>query len=81
MADIKIVRNEKGLTGLRKSDGVNDLIKSIADDIAARCGDGYEADLYTAGRTRNNASVGPRTPEAVRDNYRNNTLLKCMKGG
>lgn len=80
MGNIRIVRNEKGLTALRKSDEVNELIKSIADDIAARCGDGYESDLYTAGRTRNNASVGPKTPEAVRDNYRNNTLLKSIRG-
>lgn len=80
MADIRIVRNEKGLTALRKSDAVNEVIKALADDIAVRCGDGYEADLYTEGRTRNNASVGPRTPEAIRDNYRNNTLLKNMKG-
>ena len=80
MAKVTVKMNSKGVTQLLKSEGITGYLKSLADDMSTRCGSGYEADVYTAGRTRNNASVGPRTREAMRDNYRNNTLLKNMKG-
>ena len=80
MAKVKVRMNSEGVKQLLKSDGVTNYLKSLADDLAARCGPGYGADVYTAGRTRNNASVGPRTPQAARDNLRNNTLLKNLRG-
>lgn len=66
MADIRIVRNEKGLTALRKSDAVNEFIKAIADDIAVRCGDGYEADLYTEGHLVTTHLSGRELPKQCR---------------
>lgn len=80
MAKVTVKMNSKGMTQLLKSNEVTNLLKSLADEYANRCGPGYEADVFTAGRTRNNASVGPRTPEAARDNLRNNTLLKNIRG-
>ena len=70
------------------SDGVRQLLKSAemrsvcqnhANRIAGRAGEGYEVDTYS-GRTRVNASVYAATDKAYRDNLKNNTLLKAVKG-
>lgn len=49
----------------------------IAREIAGRCGQGYETDVYT-GKNRANASVYAATAAADADNAANNTLLKAM---
>ena len=41
-------------------------------------GEGYEV-TWRVGKTRVNASVAAMTPEAKRDNYDNNTLLKSLR--
>lgn len=63
-----------------KGDNVLAECLKHARRIAANCGSGYATDTYTNGKTRNNASVWPITPEARNDNYENNTLLKAAGG-
>ena len=69
------------------SDGVRELLQSQAmaaeclrqaQAIAARAGGGYIVTTYT-GVTRVNASVMADTPEAIRDNLKNNTLQKAVR--
>lgn len=62
---------------LRGSD-VKNMVKSYADDIAKRCGEGYSSDTYNAG-TRVIASAFTDTTEAIQDNAENNTLLKGLQ--
>ena len=44
-----------------------------------RCGDGYEMTTHV-GKNRVNASVHAKTIKARKDNSKNNTLLKAMRG-
>lgn len=76
---VKIVLIEEGVRALLQSGTMKAQCKQLADGIAARAGTGYQVTTYT-GRTRVNASVIAATNEAKRDNMKNNTLLKAVKG-
>lgn len=73
--DYKAMRSE-----ILKGDAVLKECYKKAKSIADRCGAGYAVDTYDKGKTRNNASVWPSTPEARNDNFENNTLLKAAGG-
>ena len=51
-------------------------LKEAADQIVARCGQGY-ADKAYKGKYKAVAIVYPETAEAYYDNVRHNTLLKA----
>lgn len=53
-------------------------LTELAEGIQGRCGDGYEVSSRK-GKTRCNASISTENYRAMRDNYKNNTLLKAMK--
>lgn len=74
----KFVLNSKGLNELMKSAEMQSILTQKAKAVAAKCGPGYETDIYV-GKMRANASIGPKTKKAKRDNYKNNTLLKAIK--
>ena len=59
------------------SQEMQDLLGSKAKEIASRCGDGYESDIYLTGG-RAVASAFAATPEAEKDNLENNTLLRSL---
>lgn len=67
----------KGVGELLKSQEMGELMAEYADQIRARCGDGYNVNTFT-GKTRVNAMVYAETEEAIRDNYANNTLIKAV---
>ena len=75
----QIVLIDEGVQALLKSQDIKDQCKRLADGIAARAGVGDEVTTYV-GRTRVNASVMAATNAAKRDNMKNNTLLKAVKG-
>lgn len=81
MGKVRVKMNNAGVQALLKSAGVNDLLMSHAEPIAARAGSGYEATLGTAGKTRNRAWVRTETFDAMRDNARNATLARALGGG
>lgn len=70
--------NKQGVSELMKSTPMQSVLSKKTKAIAARCGSGYETDIYI-GKTRANASVGAKTKKAKRDNYKNNTLLKAVR--
>ena len=70
--------NKQGVSELMKPTQMQSILSEKAKAIAGRCGSGYEIDIYI-GKTRANASVGPKTRQAKRDNYKNNTLLKAIR--
>ena len=81
MSKVKVVLNTAAVRALLlKGDGIMAECEKQAEAIARRAGNGYATDPY-AGRNRGNVSVYPESREAKRDNLRNNTLLKAIRGG
>ena len=81
MSGVKVVLNTAAVRALLlKGDGVMAECGRQAEGIARRAGNGYACDPYS-GKTRGNVSVYPESREAKRDNLRNNTLLKAIRGG
>ena len=74
---IKVELNHTAVGELLKSSEMQELVKSYADEIAKRAGEGYASDTYSAG-SRVIASAYTETEEAMEDNLENNTLLKAM---
>ena len=79
MAKYRIELNKEGVRDLLRSPEMGAICRELAEGIAERAGDGYEVSTYT-GKTRVNASVRCATEEARRDNLKNNTLLKAVRG-
>lgn len=79
MSKIRVELNYAGVGELLKSQEIADTVKEVAEQVAARAGDGYATDVYQAG-TRVIASVYTETEEAMKDNLENNTLLKAVSG-
>lgn len=80
MSKIKVVLNGGGVRSLLRSREMEAICGELAAGAAARCGDGYTSDTYT-GKTRVNAEVRAETYQAKRDNTKNNTILKSLRGG
>ena len=74
---IKVELNHTAVGELLKSSEMQVLVKSYADEIAKRAGEGYASDTYNAG-SRVIASAYTETEEAMEDNLENNTLLKAI---
>ncbi len=74
---IKVELNHEAVGEMLKSSKMQELVKSYADEIAKRAGEGYASDTYNAG-SRVIASAYTETEEAMEDNLENNTLLKAM---
>lgn len=70
--------NTSGVRQLLKSAEMQAVLTKKASDIKARCGDGYDQDIYV-GKNRANAMVWAETKEARADNSNNNTILKAVK--
>lgn len=79
MAQVQIVLNRAGVGELLHEVGQN-ICGELAQNIAASCGTGYEADTYNAGG-RTVASVYTATKEAMQDNLENNTILRACGNG
>lgn len=74
---IKVELNHEAVGELLKSSEMQELVKSYADEIAERAGEGYASDTYNAG-SRVIASAYTETEEAMEDNLENNTLLMAV---
>lgn len=78
MSTVKVELNHAGFRALLKSRELADGLEGIAAGIAATAGPGYAADVYqTPGRVI--ASAYTATPEAMRHEQKNNTLLKAVQ--
>lgn len=74
----RIELNSDGVKELLKSPEMAAICQQHAQAIANRAGSGYAVTVYT-GASRVNASVITETPEAIRENMKNNTLLKAVR--
>lgn len=82
MSKVRFKLDRAGVRELLQSQEAMGVCLEYANQIQSRCpsGLGYEVSSMV-GKTRVNASVFASTPEARRDNYNNNTLLKARGGG
>lgn len=80
MGKTRFVLDSKGVRELMKSQEMQSMLAKKAKEIADRCGDGYESDIYV-GKNRANASISAATKKARKDNLDNNTLLKAALKG
>lgn len=74
----KFVLNYSGVAELMKSPAMVNLLREKAKSIQDKAGDGYEISSYV-GKNRANVSVKTKSRKAIRDNNKNNTLLKAMR--
>ena len=73
-SSFKFKLNTKGVGAFLKSEPVKNMISERANEIASRAGTGYEADTQI-GQKRATGRV-----KAKKDNKKNNTLLKAVRG-
>lgn len=74
---VEIELNSPGIREMLRSAEMQAVLGEKASEIAGRCGAGYESDIYlTPGRAV--ASVFTATPDAVKDNAKNNTILRNL---
>lgn len=77
MSNVKIVLNSPGIRELLKSAEIAEVCKEQADAVAGRAGEGYVVEQRNYPE-RTGYVVSTETYEAVRDNLKNNTLLKAL---
>ncbi len=82
MSKVKVVLNTAAVRALLlKGDGIMAECEKQAEAIARRAGNGYACEPAYAGKKRGNVRVRAESFAAKRDNRKNNTLLKAIRGG
>ena len=74
----KVKLNLAGFRELRSCPELSAELSSIASGIAARAGEGYSSDVRQMS-TRLVASAYTDTAEAMKEEFKNNNLLKAMQ--
>ena len=77
---MKVRWNMRGFEQVRRLPGVKDKVEEVGNGLAHRAGPGYVAS-FRHGRTRYRGIVFAKTYRAMKDNARNNTLVKTLGGG
>lgn len=70
--------NRVGVAELMKSPEMVALLKEKAKAVQEKAESGYEVSSYI-GKNRANVSIKTKTKKAMRDNKKNNTLLKALR--
>lgn len=78
MSNFRFELNYGGVRNLLKSDSMKDMLTEKAEEIQSRCGEGYGSHVMYR-QTRLVGAVFTDTPEALKDNFENNTLLKAVR--
>ena len=71
--------NSQGVRELLRSPEMMGICKEYADKAQSKLGDGYEVTTHT-GKTRVNAQIKAETYKARKDNAKNNSILKALRG-
>ena len=79
MAKFKFKLNSAGVRALLKSEEMQSSLAAEASRIRGRLGAGYRQDAFI-GKNRANAMVWAESPAAKRENLKQNTLLKAVRG-
>lgn len=76
---MKVVLNHEGIRDMLRSPEAKAICENHAKAAQSRLGEGYVVSSYT-GEGRVNASVLAESANAKRDNMKNNSILKAMRG-
>lgn len=76
MAKIKL--NRGGVRQLLRSEEMQQICNDFAFEAKAKLGDGYDV-TYRRGKNRVNASIGAVGADAIRENKRDNSIIKALK--
>jgi hypothetical protein len=79
MSKFKFVLNRAGVRQLMQSEEMQAILNEKASNALNQLGDGYKSDIYI-GKNRANAMVWADSIKAKRDNLKNNTILKAVRG-
>ena len=71
--------NFQGVKELMQSPEMMDICKEYASKAQSKLGDGYEVTTHT-GKTRVNSQIKAETYKARKDNAKNNSILKALRG-
>lgn len=71
--------NREGVRSLLKSPEMQSICLEYANSALGRLGPGYEVSSYS-GQNRVNAEVRAESFAAKRDNLKNNSILKAVRG-
>lgn len=77
---VRFKLNLAGLNQLMKSNEMQSVLNTAANQIASAAGDGYEVESAHSISFVGIAAVHAKTREARKDNAENNTLLKAAGG-
>lgn len=77
---VKFQLNRAGVRELLSSSEMEQICMSYAGNALSRLGAGYEVGSYH-GKNRVNAEVRAESFQAKRENLKNNSILKAVKGG
>lgn len=77
--DVKIKLNDAGVKELLKSPEMVGHCRTLAEQVLARCGEGYVMEERNYPE-RSGYAVRTDTRAAYKDNYDNNTLLRALGG-
>lgn len=70
--------NTEGVRALLQSEEMMEICKGLANAAQRRCGDGYEVTTMV-GRNRVNAQIEAVSKKAIKDNAKNNTILRSLR--
>ncbi len=79
MSKVKFVLNRAGVRQLMQSEEMQAILNEKSSNALNQLGDGYKSDIYI-GKNRANAMVWADSIKAKRDNLKNNTILKAVRG-
>lgn len=79
MANVKFELNREGVRELMRSQEMMNICEGYANAALGRLGGGYEVTTLV-GKNRVNAEVAATTYNAKRENAKNNTILKAIRG-
>lgn len=79
MSKIKFKLNRQGVRELMQSSSMQSILREYANKAVNRLGDGYKSDLHI-GKNRANAMVYADNYKGKKDNLKNNSILKAVRG-
>ena len=79
MAKVEIKLNRSGVREMLQSQEMKTICEEHANAALSKLGTGYKVTSMT-GKNRVNASISAESISARRDNMKNNTILKALRG-
>lgn len=79
MAKVTVKLNSSGVKEMLKSSEMLKICEEYANNALGRLGSGYKVTTMV-GKNRVNAEISAATYKAKKDNAKNNTILKALKG-